>query len=202
MPEDHHSANPERGALLRATAEILKHGITLVNADVAEIMPYYGYEASTGYASGIMANHVSHEVLAAQGVELVIGTYRGRKMYWDGQLDLADTDIEKAKQKIDSLLPERAEVSELRTAKVEKTPRRNALTVEEQLENLTGDPTRRLTTAEVAFLFQVSPRTVTDWASKGRISSILTPGGHRRYSAKEVKRLLDASYGEDLPKPE
>lgn len=49
---------------------------------------------------------------------------------------------------------------------------------------------RLLRTREVALLFQVSERAVTDWARKGRISSVRTPGGHRRYPAAQVRALL------------
>ena len=50
---------------------------------------------------------------------------------------------------------------------------------------------RLLRTREVALLFQVSERAVTDWATKGRIPSVRTPGGHRRYPAHLVRQLLD-----------
>ncbi|CAN5250457.1 hypothetical protein BH18ACT4_BH18ACT4_07050 [soil metagenome] len=50
---------------------------------------------------------------------------------------------------------------------------------------------RLLRTREVALLFQVSERAVTDWARKGRIVSVRTPGGHRRYSAATVRALLE-----------
>jgi len=49
---------------------------------------------------------------------------------------------------------------------------------------------RLLRTREVALLFEVSERAVTDWATKGRIPSIRTPGGHRRYPAAAVAGLL------------
>ena len=49
---------------------------------------------------------------------------------------------------------------------------------------------RLLRTREVALLFQVSERAVTDWATKGRIPSVRTPGGHRRYPADLVRQLL------------
>jgi excisionase family DNA binding protein len=52
---------------------------------------------------------------------------------------------------------------------------------------------RLLRTREVALLFQVSERAVTDWARKGRISSLRTPGGHRRYPAAQVRALLAAT---------
>jgi excisionase family DNA binding protein len=55
---------------------------------------------------------------------------------------------------------------------------------------------RLLRTREVALLFQVSERAVTDWARKGRIPSVRTPGGHRRYPAEQVKALLERSAGE------
>ncbi|ALE79209.1 hypothetical protein WY02_13075 [Pseudonocardia sp. AL041005-10] len=43
---------------------------------------------------------------------------------------------------------------------------------------------------EVATLFRVDPKTVTRWASAGRIGSIRTPGGHRRFRESEVRGLL------------
>lgn len=49
---------------------------------------------------------------------------------------------------------------------------------------------RLLTPGEVAALFRVDPKTVTRWAASGRISSIRTPGGHRRFRESEVKALL------------
>ncbi len=56
---------------------------------------------------------------------------------------------------------------------------------------------RLLRTREVALLFEVSERAVTDWATKGRIPSLRTPGGHRRYPADSVAGLL-ASEGHAL----
>jgi excisionase family DNA binding protein len=54
----------------------------------------------------------------------------------------------------------------------------------------TGSNERLLTPGEVATLFRVDPKTVTRWASAGRIGSIRTPGGHRRFRESEVKNLL------------
>jgi excisionase family DNA binding protein len=51
-------------------------------------------------------------------------------------------------------------------------------------------PDRLLTPGEVALLFRVDPKTVTRWASSGRIGSIRTPGGHRRFRESEVNVLL------------
>ena len=47
-----------------------------------------------------------------------------------------------------------------------------------------------LTPAEVASLFRVDPKTVTRWAKAGKLTSIKTLGGHRRYKESEVKSLL------------
>lgn len=47
-----------------------------------------------------------------------------------------------------------------------------------------------LTPAEVAAMFRVDPKTVTRWAKAGKISSVRTLGGHRRYLASEVQALL------------
>lgn len=52
---------------------------------------------------------------------------------------------------------------------------------------------RLLTPAEVASLFRVDPKTVTRWAKAGKLSSIRTLGGHRRYWESEVRELLDRS---------
>jgi excisionase family DNA binding protein len=48
---------------------------------------------------------------------------------------------------------------------------------------------RFLTRAEVADIFQVSPSTITRWAEAGKLPSIKTLGGHRRYEAKVVMEL-------------
>ena len=47
-----------------------------------------------------------------------------------------------------------------------------------------------LTPAEVAALVRVDPKTVTRWAKAGKLSSIRTLGGHRRYRESEVRALL------------
>lgn len=49
-----------------------------------------------------------------------------------------------------------------------------------------------LTPSEVATLFRVDPKTVTRWAAAGRIGSIRTPGGHRRFHEAEVRVLLQS----------
>jgi excisionase family DNA binding protein len=58
---------------------------------------------------------------------------------------------------------------------------------------------RLLTPGEVASLFRVDPKTVTRWAASGRITSIRTPGGHRRFRESEVRALLR---GEAEPAPQ
>lgn len=55
--------------------------------------------------------------------------------------------------------------------------------IEQELDEL-------LTPGEVARLFRVDPKTVTRWAKAGRIGSIRTLGGHRRYRRAEVEALL------------
>lgn len=56
----------------------------------------------------------------------------------------------------------------------------------------TADPgDRLLTPGEVGAAFRVSPTTATRWAAAGRIGSVLTPGGHRRFRESEVRALLE-----------
>ena len=53
-----------------------------------------------------------------------------------------------------------------------------------------SDDDALLTPSEVAAMFRVNPKTVTRWARAGRISYIKTLGGHRRFKASEIRRLL------------
>ncbi len=46
-----------------------------------------------------------------------------------------------------------------------------------------------LTPREVADLFGVDPKTVSRWAKAGKLTSIRTLGGHRRYRKSEVDDL-------------
>jgi len=62
-----------------------------------------------------------------------------------------------------------------------------------------GGRDRLLTPGEVATLFRVDPKTVTRWASAGRIGSIRTPGGHRRFRESEVRNMLASLTSEALP---
>ena len=59
---------------------------------------------------------------------------------------------------------------------------------------------RLLTPGEVASLFRVDPKTVTRWAAAGRISSIRTPGGHRRFRESEVRALLRGDAATPAPR--
>lgn len=58
-----------------------------------------------------------------------------------------------------------------------------------------ADHERLLTPGEVGKLFRVDPKTVTRWAAAGRISSIRTPGGHRRFRETDVRELLKEESG-------
>lgn len=53
-----------------------------------------------------------------------------------------------------------------------------------------------LTPAEVSQIFRVHSKTVTRWAEQGKLTSVRTLGGHRRYQAAEVYRLRDATKAE------
>ena len=55
-----------------------------------------------------------------------------------------------------------------------------------------GEQETLLTPSEVAALFRVDPKTVTRWAKAGKLTSIRTLGGHRRYKESEVTALLNA----------
>lgn len=44
-----------------------------------------------------------------------------------------------------------------------------------------------LTTPEVAAIFKVSTRTVTQWANTGKLASFRTPGGNHRFRRADVE---------------
>ena len=49
-----------------------------------------------------------------------------------------------------------------------------------------------LRSGQVAVLFQVSRRTISDWARAGKLDAIITPGGHRRFPAPHVRAVLES----------
>lgn len=55
-----------------------------------------------------------------------------------------------------------------------------------------GSQDTLLTPGQVAALFHVDPKTVTRWAHAGRLGSLRTPGGHRRFREAEVMQLLES----------
>ncbi|WP_370617529.1 BldC family transcriptional regulator [Mumia sp. Pv 4-285] len=65
------------------------------------------------------------------------------------------------------------------------------------MDSHSPDAERLLTPSEVAAMFRVVPKTVTRWAQAGKISSIRTLGGHRRFRESEVRRLLAEGFGTD-----
>ncbi len=48
-----------------------------------------------------------------------------------------------------------------------------------------------MTPGEVAALFHVNTDTVASWATSGKLDTVRTPGGHRRYREDQVRALLD-----------
>ena len=62
----------------------------------------------------------------------------------------------------------------------------------------TAHPTDLLTPGEVATLFRVNPKTVTRWARSGKIATVRTLGGHRRFRRNEVEACLRAQNALDF----
>jgi excisionase family DNA binding protein len=65
--------------------------------------------------------------------------------------------------------------------------------------NRADDPKRKaqprelLNRSEVAARFSVNPKTVTRWQNSGKLEAMRTLGGHRRYYADEVQKLIGGS---------
>lgn len=58
-----------------------------------------------------------------------------------------------------------------------------------------------LTTQQVAEVFSVHPNTVVKWANDGHLPYFRTPGGHRRFYARDVEALRNRSTQEPVPAP-
>ncbi|MDY5584745.1 MAG: BldC family transcriptional regulator [Arcanobacterium sp.] len=58
------------------------------------------------------------------------------------------------------------------------------MTKEEKLSEL-------MTPSEVAELFRVDPKTVARWANDGKIPTLRTLGGHRRFRRADIEKLLN-----------
>lgn len=54
----------------------------------------------------------------------------------------------------------------------------------------TPRPDDLFTAREVAAQMRVDPKTVTRWSKAGKLSSIRTPGGHRRFRRDVIDALL------------
>jgi excisionase family DNA binding protein len=57
------------------------------------------------------------------------------------------------------------------------------------------DSDRWLTLGEAAALLQVHPTTLRRWADNGEVPFMLTPGGHRRFSATELVHFAHSRQG-------
>lgn len=49
-----------------------------------------------------------------------------------------------------------------------------------------------MTPAQVAAIYKVNPKTVTRWAIAGKIPSIKTPGGHRRFFRSDIEKNINS----------
>lgn len=47
-----------------------------------------------------------------------------------------------------------------------------------------------LTPQELSRMLRVDPKTTTRWAKAGRVHSLRTMGGHRRYYLREIEALI------------
>ena len=68
------------------------------------------------------------------------------------------------------------------------------ITAQDLLNNIIGRDEALMTPGEVASLFRVDPKTVTRWAKNGKIPSVRTLGGHRRYKMTDVIELLKSRH--------
>ena len=53
-----------------------------------------------------------------------------------------------------------------------------------------GQQKSYFTRAEVAELFEVAPNTISRWVRTGKLPSVRTPGGRRRYPIEPILRMV------------
>nr|WP_312879781.1 helix-turn-helix domain-containing protein [Actinomadura luteofluorescens] len=51
-------------------------------------------------------------------------------------------------------------------------------------------PHQLLSPGDVAKIFRVTPKTVGQWAEQGKLTSVRTPGGARRFSRHQIEHYL------------
>lgn len=56
-----------------------------------------------------------------------------------------------------------------------------------------GENEKLLTPREAADQFGVHPKTLSRWAAAGKVTSIRTLGGHRRFRETEIRKLIEES---------
>ena len=56
---------------------------------------------------------------------------------------------------------------------------------------MSSEPEEFLRPAQAAELLHVSPQTISRWAKEGRITCVVTLGGHRRFRASEIRALAE-----------
>jgi hypothetical protein len=93
--------NPQRKAAARTIAEILKRGYTLLDEDLREILPHYGYSPK-GPAHSSVGSTGFKKFLSSFGVELKLEWYKGKNIYFDNNLPVEETDIERTRSDVDS----------------------------------------------------------------------------------------------------
>lgn len=62
-----------------------------------------------------------------------------------------------------------------------------------------GDERAVMLPGEVAEVFDVTPKTIARWADAGVLPADRTPGGHRRFHARDVLELVVALAGVGEP---
>ena len=58
-----------------------------------------------------------------------------------------------------------------------------------------------LSPSQVASVLHVTPKTVSRWASQGRLPCLVTLGGHRRFRAEDVENILRRMAGKEDVSP-
>jgi excisionase family DNA binding protein len=72
-------------------------------------------------------------------------------------------------------------------------PRAGAASHPSRSSGLVSDPPQLLRSHEVASIFDVTERTVINWAAAGKLPSLRTIGGHLRFRRDDVMKLLSGA---------
>jgi len=98
------SGRPDRAGLTHQVADLMGGGAVLMAADLVPLLTEHGFSErnAASYSQKMLEVYSFGHNLHAEGVELEKVIYRGKKLYYNGMLDLeTETNIDEVRARVD-----------------------------------------------------------------------------------------------------